>query len=61
MPSIEAANIHVYPLNDMLPHDVEHGTECWCQPAVVAVVDGARVIAHTSADGRELIERHGLQ
>jgi hypothetical protein len=32
----------------------------WCQPKV-ETFDGGRLVTHNSKDGRELVERHGLQ
>jgi len=49
-------DIHVLPLNDLREHDETR--TCWCQPKVERV-DGGVVVTHQSADGRELVERHG--
>ena len=38
---------HVYPINDLRPHDTESG-KCWCNPTF----DGF-VIIHNALDGRE--------
>lgn len=46
---------HVYPLNDLLPHNTE-GTECHCDPKI-EVVGGSLLIVHNSFDGRELREQ----
>ncbi len=56
----KGTRIHVIPLNDMREH--EKSDMCWCEPTTKVVGDsGGRVIVHNSMDGRELIERHGLQ
>jgi hypothetical protein len=70
------SDIHVLPINDLREHEetrgcwchprfeIEHDLGCptieadgygicWCQRA--------GVIVHNSADGRELVEEHGLQ
>lgn len=47
--------VHVFPVGDMREH-VLIGTGCWCNPHLQ---DG--VVVHNSMDGRELVERHGLQ
>ncbi len=54
-----AEPIHVVPVNDLKEHE-ERGTTCWCYPQVYEE-DGETVVVHNSLDGRELIERHGLQ
>jgi hypothetical protein len=53
------ADVHVTPINDVREH-ADSG-DCWCQPRITRV-DGvrARVIVHNAADGRELVERHGV-
>lgn len=42
---------HVYPVNDLRPHDTDNGAECWCKPTIED-----DVVIHNSLDGRELIE-----
>lgn len=27
-------SIHVYPINDWIDHDTEHGTDCPCEPNI---------------------------
>jgi len=58
--------IHIVPIDDLRPHD-DSGCACWCQPRI-QVVDsetGDRlqfpIVIHQAADGRELVEQHGLQ
>jgi len=57
-------NMHVYPVNDLVEHDTEHGTDCVCGPRVRPVVrdDGSIgwVITHHSLDGREKTEEDAL-
>ena len=42
---------HVYPTNDLKPHNTE-SSQCWCNPDVDDFV-----VIHKSADGREDYER----
>lgn len=54
------STVHVVPIDDLREH-VETAC-CWCAPRVECV-DGdpeAIVIVHASADGRELVEAHGV-
>lgn len=50
-------DVHVLPIHDLRAH--QEARNCWCQPRVEAVGPGV-VVIHQSADGRELIERHGV-
>jgi hypothetical protein len=50
--------IHVVPIDDIREHE-EHEA-CWCAPRVESEGYGV-VIIHNSMDGRELVERHGVQ
>lgn len=47
-------DIHVFPLNDLLPHDTENGTNCICQPR--RDPECPDVINHNALDGRDLRE-----
>jgi hypothetical protein len=51
---------HVVPVDDLRRH-VEVGIGCWCGPRVEAQGRGRWLVVHHSEDGRELVERHGLQ
>lgn len=53
-------DIHVLPEGDLQPH--QETRTCWCVP-VVQVIDPSQTVfvLHHAADGRELIEDHGLQ
>jgi hypothetical protein len=55
----QRGDVHILPIRDLRDHD-ERRT-CWCDPTVMAV-DGSRacVVTHNSADGRELVEAHGI-
>lgn len=57
--------LHVTPIGDLRRHSqAAKGARCWCKPDVRRhVVNGlvGYVIVHHSADGRELVEEHGLQ
>ena len=46
--------VHVSPVDDVMPH-ICPADECWCGPRV-ELADGATVVVHASADGRELVE-----
>jgi hypothetical protein len=50
--------VHVYPLEDTRAHELRPG--CWCRPSREEVADGV-MYGHNSADGRELVEEHGVQ
>jgi hypothetical protein len=62
------ADIHVVPINDLREHD-DRTRICWCAPRVEvrdpetgdAYPGRCALVTHVSMDGRELIERHGLQ
>lgn len=59
--------VHVLPVRD-LREDVDAGDSCWCQPRVerqdVERPNGELqlrvVVTHQALDGRELVERHGV-
>lgn len=54
-----SADVHVLPINDLRDH-VET-RDCWCAPTLYIADDGDEMtVIHNSADGRELIERHGI-
>ncbi len=42
---------HVFPVNDLMPHNTDNGAGCWCKPTI-----DNDVVIHNSLDGRELIE-----
>ena len=44
-------DVHVVPLNDLLPH-TEIGADCMCDPRI-EIVGGRLLIVHNSYDGRE--------
>jgi hypothetical protein len=48
--------VHVYPLNDILPHITEGGPGCPCRPKIEDVEGGGTLIIHNSYDGREKAE-----
>lgn len=55
--------IHVYPLNDWLPHNIgSPEADCHCQPRTEWIDEGTGlplsepIIVHNSFDGRELLE-----
>jgi hypothetical protein len=50
--------IHVHPVKDLREH-VFTG-RCWCNPTVERQ-GNARLITHNAEDGRDLVERYGLQ
>jgi hypothetical protein len=51
-------DVHVLPLGDVKAH--RETRACWCAPRTEPVGKCA-VVVHNSMDGRELVERHGLQ
>ena len=53
----EVMEKHVLPIGDLREH-VE-SSECWCDP-VVEQGPMFVMFTHNSADGRELVERHGV-
>ena len=52
-------DVHVMPENDLREH--EQTRTCWCQPQLTQEPGADVVVIHHSADGRELVEEHGLQ
>lgn len=51
-------HLHIVPVNDLREHD-EQTEACWCQPRLER--EGRTIIVvHQSADGRELVEQHGV-
>lgn len=54
-----SGDVHVMPIDDLRDH--EEKRTCWCQPVVTQEPDEEALVVHTSADGRELVERHGVQ
>lgn len=54
---------HVLPINDLRQH--EESRACWCRPRIEIVESflpgpTSVLVVHHSADGRELVEEHGL-
>lgn len=54
-------DIHVLPEKDLREH--EETRRCWCAPRIEfeAATMSCAVVVHHSLDGRELVERHGVQ
>jgi len=52
-------DVHVVPVNDTREH--RDRRDCWCWPSVTREPGCAAVVVHHAADGRDLVERHGLQ
>lgn len=56
------SDIHVLPENDLREHF--ESADCWCAPTVSmeTAADGTRtlLVVHNAADGRELVEQHGV-
>lgn len=52
--------VHVVPIGDLKRHR-ERWATCWCNPRVETFEGGGVLVTHNSMDGRELVERHGLQ
>jgi len=53
-------DIHVIPLNDLREH--EETRDCWCEPRKTRepYEEADIVVVHHAADGRELVEEHGV-
>jgi hypothetical protein len=53
-------DIHILPDGDLYPH--QETRDCWCVPDLQVVEESRTVLVlHHAADGRELIESHGVQ
>ena len=54
------SDIHVLPKNDLREH-IE-SRDCWCGVHVQKEPDmRVAVVIHKAADGRDFVERHGVQ
>lgn len=58
-------DIHVLPIDDLRAHDESRA--CWCEPRLERDflddepdADMVVIVIHHSADGRELVEQHGV-
>lgn len=56
--------VHVYPVRDLREHDTD-GNTCWCEPRRERIVLdddslGGWLVTHHAADGRDLVEQHGV-
>lgn len=49
---------HIYPVDDLRPH-VLTGEACWCEPTRLPYAVGVGIV-HKAADGRDLVEEHGV-
>lgn len=59
-PTGKRADIHVLPDEDLQPH--RETRDCWCVPDLqVLEQTGTVLVLHHAADGRQLIEDHGIQ
>lgn len=52
------ADVHVIPIGDLRLH--EETRVCWCGPDTLRDAEGTIIVAHNAADGRELVERYGV-
>ena len=50
-------DVHVLPVRDIREH-LEH-RQCWCVPAILREGEGI-IVVHAAADGRDLVEAHGV-
>lgn len=50
-------DVHVLPLRDLRAH--EESRTCWCQPRL-EIYGTCAMVSHNAADGRELVEQHGV-
>ena len=44
--------VHVYPINDVIEHDIEEGLNCQCNPEIEINSRGEALIIHSALDGR---------
>jgi hypothetical protein len=51
-------DVHVTPIDDLREH--EETRACWCGPRVEQEPEASAVVVHHAADGRELVEEHGI-
>ena len=51
--------IHVLPVDDLRAHQ-EQGRACWCEPRLERAPKGGVIVIHHAADGRDLLEAHGV-
>lgn len=60
VPITGEGDIHILPEGDLQLH--QETRTCWCVP-VIQVVEPSQVVLvlHHAADGRQLIEEHGIQ
>jgi hypothetical protein len=56
-PSGPRGFIHVVPVDDLRPHKLL--PRCWCGPTLERQINGT-LVTHNAEDGRELVERHGV-
>lgn len=57
--SMSKSDVHVMPVDDLREH--RESRRCWCRPVVKKGPGFASaLVTHNSADGRELVERHGV-
>jgi hypothetical protein len=56
----ERGDVHVLPIGDLREH--AESRYCWCGPRIEAVNETRQtaLVVHHSADGRELVEQHGV-
>ena len=52
-------SVHVVPRDDLREHEENNEGACWCQPRLEHH-GRCLLVSHNSADGRELVERHGV-
>lgn len=48
-------SIHVYPVDDLFPHDTESAGQCECNPKI-EFENGETMVIHNAWDGREIFE-----
>lgn len=57
-PRTSTRELHIVPVKDLQEHRLSR--ICWCEPAVKPE-NLAVLVVHNAADGRELVEKHGVQ
>lgn len=55
---VRGVRLHVYPVGDLRRHDLV--VECWCKPRAERIRRHGLLVMHNAEDGRELVERHGI-
>lgn len=55
---LRSGDVHILPIVDLYDHELRRG--CWCDPGFSRQPGADCVVVHNAMDGRELIERYGI-